>query len=79
MSIFARKLTIIQKNGLRFDYTHVTELRVYNPTPRRSETEPYLLIKGETDDVANGRCIAVDKYPIKDLQMTIVDWYIPIE
>lgn len=77
MSIFARKLTIIQKNGLRFDYTHVTELKVYNPLPRMSETEPHLYITGETDDVAGGRCITIDKYPIKDLQMTIIDWYIP--
>lgn len=78
-SIFARHVTVLHKNGFRTDYTHVIELRVHNPTPRNSEIEPLLLIKGEMDDIAGGRCNVIDKLPIKDLAMTIIDWYIPPE
>lgn len=78
--IFARKITVLHKNGFRTDYTHVTEFKIHNPIPRmNSDIEPSLLIKGETDDVAGDRCNVVDKLPIKDLQMTIIDWYIPPE
>ena len=76
-SIFARHVTVLHRNGYRTDYTHVTELKVHNPLPRKGRDEPMLLIKGEIDDVAGGRCNTVDKLPIKDLHMTIIDWHIP--
>lgn len=79
--IFARKVTVLHKNGFRTDYTHVTELKVYNPLPRveNRDIEPSLLIKGETDDTFGMRHNVIDRLPIKDLQMTIIDWYIPPE
>lgn len=77
--IFARKVTVLHKNGFRTDYTHVTEFRIHNPLPRMEDHEPNLVIKGEVDDVTGGRCNTVDRLPIKDLHMTIIDWYIPAE
>jgi len=72
--IFARKVTIVQKRGtLRLDYTHVTEFNVYID----SKLGPTLNIRGETDDGFYGRYIAIDKYPIKDIELTIIEWYIP--
>lgn len=75
--IFAKKVIIICKNGYRKDYTHVTEFAVHTHEINKIPVE-VLLISGETD-VANGRIIAHEKYPIKELHITIIDWYIPPE
>lgn len=75
--IFA-KVTIIHKNGLRTDYKCVTGFEVWNPMPRmHPEYEPSLLIKGESVDTFGMPRINIDKLPIKDLEITIIDWYIP--
>jgi len=66
--IIARRLTIIQKNGMRFDFTHIEEITTLDNT---------LFIKGETDDVANGRVKTHDRFPIEHLEHMYVDWYIP--
>lgn len=77
--IFA-KVTVLHKNGFRTDYTHVTEFKVYNPLPRiHPEYEPYILIKGESLDSFDMPQSILDKLPVKDLQMTIIDWHIPLE
>ena len=68
------------KNGFRADYTHVVEFKVMNPMPRMNkEREPYFVIKGELIDVADGPVNVSDRILVKDVSMTIIDWYIPPE
>jgi len=45
--IFARKVTVLHKNGYRTDYTHVTEFRAYIPKETEPETVlgPLLLLQ----------------------------------
>lgn len=76
-SIFARLVTVLHKNGLKTEYTHVTKMQVIPNDTQLGHTVLY--IKGETDDVDGSRCITIDKLPIKDLHLTIIDWYIPVE
>lgn len=80
-SIFAKRVTVLHKNGYRQEYTHVVEFKVGNPIPKmHEEIEPYLMISGEIEDpIGQMRCNTVDKIPIKDLHTTIIDWYIPKE
>lgn len=78
-STFARKVTVLHKSGYRQDYTHVVKFDVVNPLPRRNEYEPVLIIQGEIGDVDQTRCNVTDKLPVRNLHMTIIDWYVPEE
>jgi hypothetical protein len=71
--IFARKVIMVHKNGHRDDYTHVTEFKVY----KDAKLGHTINIKGEIDDVDGTRINTVDKFPVKDVSVTIIDWYIP--
>lgn len=70
--IFAKKLVILLKTGERIDYTHVTNLMVRT---LRHGAELYVTAEGSDEHGMRrniARCFAV-----KDIHMTIVDWYEP--
>lgn len=67
--IIARRLTLIQKNsGVRIDYTHVTE---FHNVFVKALGKLCLLIEGETQDVADGRCYSCETVPIENLEFYI--------
>lgn len=70
--IFAKKITILFKNGTRRDYTHITEFTV-----RTLRHGPELYINGESDDEHGMRRVFAAAFAVKDIHMTIIDWYVP--
>ena len=68
--ILARKLIIINKEGDKIDYTHVTEVRAQNNV---------LIVKGETDDVDGMRINVVNYLNIDELHVGIIEFYKPPE
>lgn len=72
--IFSRKIIIVHKNGYRTDYTHVTEFNVVFDLTLQMTV---LHIRGETLDSFDMCENVVDRLPIKDIHLTMIDWYIP--
>ncbi len=66
--IVAKKMLIIQNNGIRQEYTHVEYIKTGNQM---------LQVKGESDGPLGMRQVSVDKYFIKDIQYTMIEWYTP--
>lgn len=72
--IVAKRVIVIQKNGLvRVEYTHITQIR----TQYEEGIGDTIIIIGETNDTQKNRIQTVDKYSIHNLELMIVDWYIP--
>lgn len=67
-TIIAKRVTIVQKNGTRIDFTHVTSIQA---------CDHELWIIGETDDKDGMRVVVNRQYRIADLNLTQIDWYIP--
>jgi len=68
--IFAKKVKLIQHNGFTVDYTHVTHFCV-------APSVKLLYITGETLDSFGMPRISHDNYHIKDINLTIIEWYEP--
>ena len=68
--IFAKKIILIQKNGYRIDYTHVTRFEV---------VDKILYITGEGLDLFKMPENIYDKIPTKDIQIVIIDFHEPKE
>lgn len=66
--IIAKTLSLIQQNGFRKDYTHVVQLYTIGNQ---------LIITGECDGDDRLRISITDKYLINDLEVMIVNFYVP--
>lgn len=66
--IIAKKIKVIQKNGLTIDYTHVTSIKTEGK---------YLYVEGETLDFLKMSRLTYDRNPIEDINMMLVEFYIP--
>lgn len=66
--IIAKKLIVIQSNGKKIEYTHVTQIYAMGV---------HLTITGETDDVDGSRIVVTEKYIIDMLVLTHIEWYAP--
>lgn len=65
--IVGRRLTVIKKNGVKIDYTHIQHI----------ETNPKeLIIEAETD-FEEMRANVVHVFPLNDIHIIIFEPYIP--
>jgi len=72
--IIAKRVSVLLKSGIRFDYTHVTELIAPFHYSRGGVA---FKIIGETLDSFDMPCNVIDIHLIKDIHHTTIDWYIP--
>lgn len=72
--IIAKKVRIIQKNGMMKQYTHVEEIKTYNEI---NTGLPLLYIRGENDDEFGMRRMVHDRFIIKDILVMDVEFHIP--
>lgn len=70
--IIARRVSIVQKNGFRCNYSHVTSLKNV-----QVDDKQFFYIIGEKDDPSGCRMNSYDKYEVKDLELMQVDFYVP--
>jgi hypothetical protein len=71
--IIAKKLVLIQKNpGIRTDYTHILDIGFF-----REKGQEYMVVRGESLDSFDMPRPVYDKYKIDDLELMLVEFYIP--